>query len=71
MVGMDVAWIGMGWVSVDEWDGGGWVLGEAVVARKMLLFTFCYILKHFEIAWMGLGSSWGQLGLRLGAMAPN
>ena len=75
----------LGWVGVggDGWgwvgDGGlgsvGWVrmgagrdsCGQEVVSLTFQLdFSLC-----FESLWMGLGSSWAQIGFRLGTMAPH
>ena len=80
-----MGWDGLVWVEMDG-DGRGWVgMGvwdqldgcldgcweRQLWPRNCFVYLPAPFLKHFESLRMGLGSSWVQIGVRLGTMFPN
>jgi hypothetical protein len=80
-----LGWVGMGWYGW-RWlgmggDGLGWGfgiswMGEEGCWERQLWPRNGFVdfpapfFQHFESLWMGHGSSWVQIGFRLGTMAP-
>ena len=76
-----IGWDGLVWVEVDE-DGWGWGFriswrGEPRCWERQFWPRSGFVclpasfLLHFESLWVGHGSSWAQIGFRLGTMAPH
>ena len=39
--------------------------------KILLFYLLAPLWEHFASLWMGLGSTWVEIGFRLGTMAPN
>ena len=63
-LGFGISWMGEHWCSDGCWERQLWPRNGFVY----LSASFCY---NFESLWMGLGSSWAQIGVRLSTMAPH
>ena len=58
----------VGWVRMGARMGDG---RHSCDQETVFVYLPASSFEHFESLWMGLGSSWGQIGFTLGTMAPN